>query len=416
MKKGSLVYPIVLIAWIIWIIPSNVDARHRLIEKFDTDNNNIIERSELPEVVIPPFLQTRFDEIDCDKDDGISHQELLTFFRGGRGTCQSNRSNDEFSKPYKHRLIKLFDIDESGTIELLEIPPNARIRPNFIKIDCDKSGGISNVELLRYFRSGRSACPPGIVAKRKNPKKNKNFLELSDQLNQYSARMMKPPGKGPHPVIIMSHGSGGAVPGYSGWGKQIVKWGVASIIIDHYGPRGVRRAPSQDESIDWRKEDLLSLLKVIKDRKDIEQSNVSLAGWSAGAYLVLGGIFNEDIETETGFNNTFKTAILFYPASKSVFDNFDLRPIQVPTIFLTGEHDKIWSDGDYVWKDNINEIQPENGSFYLKVYPNAIHGFESFPKFLGKKCGPLNCLEYNEEAHNSSIADLKSFIENHILN
>ncbi len=407
---------IILISWMIWIAPSYVCSQHRLIEKFDIDDNNIIERSELAEEVVPPFLWARFDDIDCDKDGGVSHQELMTFFKGGRGTCDASSRDNNASKPYKHRLIKLMDSNENGTIELLEIPSNAKIRPNFNKIDCDKSGGISNAELVRYFRSGRSACPPGIVIKRKNKKIAKKFLELSSLLNQYSARMMKPRGKGPHPVIIMSHGSGGAVPGYSRWAKLLVKWGVAPIILDHYGPRGVRRAPSQDESIEWRKEDLLSLLKVIKVRKDVEQSNVSLAGWSAGAYLVFGGIFNEDIEAETGFNNSFKTAILFYPASQSVFDNFDLQPIQVPTIFLTGEQDKIWSGGDYVWQDNIKEIRSENESFYLKVYPNAIHGFESFPRFLGKKCTPLNCLEYNEEAHQRSIADLKTFIDSYILN
>ena len=99
-----------------------------------------------------------------------------------------------------------------------------------------------------------------------------------------------------------------------------------------------------------------------------------------------------------------------------MFDNFDLQPIQIPTIFLTGEQDKIWSGGDYVWQDNIKEIRSENESFYLKVYPNAIHGFESFPKFLGKKCTPLNCLEYNGEAHQRSIVDLKTFIDSYILN
>jgi hypothetical protein len=44
-----------------------------------------------------------------------------------------------------------------------------------------------------------------------------------------------------------------------------------------------------------------------------------------------------------------------------------------------------------------------------------MHGFEGFPKHLGKKCSPLNCLEYNEEAHKLSIADLKIFIETHVI-
>ena len=177
---------IILISWMIWVAPSYVCSQHRLIEKFDIDDNNIIERSELPEEVVPPFLRARFDDIDCDKDGGVSHQELMTFFKGGRGTCDANSRDNNASKPYKHRLIKLMDSNENGTIELLEISSNAKIRPNFNKIDCDKSGGISNAELVRYFRSGRSACPPGIVIKRENNKTAKNFLELSTQLNQLS--------------------------------------------------------------------------------------------------------------------------------------------------------------------------------------------------------------------------------------
>ena len=77
-KKSS--FQIILVAWMITIVSSNVYSQHRLIEKFDTDDNNIIERSELPELVVPPFLKMRFGDIDCDKDDGISHQELMTFF------------------------------------------------------------------------------------------------------------------------------------------------------------------------------------------------------------------------------------------------------------------------------------------------------------------------------------------------
>ena len=34
---------IILIAWMIWVAPSNVCSQHRLIEKFDIDDNNIVE-------------------------------------------------------------------------------------------------------------------------------------------------------------------------------------------------------------------------------------------------------------------------------------------------------------------------------------------------------------------------------------
>jgi|TARA_B100002003_G_C13611723_1_gene314487 hypothetical protein len=57
----------------------------------------------------------------------------------------------------------------------------------------------------------------------------------------------------------------------------------------------------------------------------------------------------------------------------------------------------------------------KTSNFFLKVYLKAMHGFEGFPKHLGKKCSPLNCLEYNEEAHKLSIADLKIFIETHVI-
>ena len=394
----------------------SVNAQHKLIKKFDKNSDNIVDRNEIPLGAMPPFFANRFNDIDCNKDNGITNDELMAWFRGGRGECNINPNNIKKGSSTIHRLVDKFDKDDSGTIELTEIPSRAMIKPNFNDIDCDQSGGIASKELTDYFRRGQTACPEGSPKLTSNMDNTNQYTQISGDLDKYSARLYKPMGTGPFPVIIMSHGSGGAIKGYFRWAKKFLNWQVASIVLDHYEPRGVKRAPNSEASIAWRREDLLSILQAIRGRSDIDRKNITLAGWSAGAYLVFHGLLDKDSIKGVGFSDEFKAEILFYPASDTIISNFNLQPIQIPTIFLTGENDRIWQGGRYEWKESIKDIKSDRDNFYLKVYPNVIHGFESFPQWLGKKCTELNCLEYDEKAHKLSIADLKTFTEKYIQN
>ena len=60
--------------------------------------------------------------------------------------------------------------------------------------------------------------------------------DISKDNENYTAHLTLPEGSGPFPVVVLSHGRGGAKGSYYNWGRQMTEWGFAAIAMDHYTP------------------------------------------------------------------------------------------------------------------------------------------------------------------------------------
>ena len=238
--------------------------------------------------------------------------------------------------------------------------------------------------------------------------------DISSDKESYTAHLTLPGNSSPFPVIVLSHGRGGAKGSHYNWGQQITEWGFAAIAMDHYTPRGHgRRLPhgimDTSESFDARRDDLISILKVIKEDKRLDNARVTLAGWSRGAGFVGHGIVDLGTREEAEFEHPFKAAVLFYPQTTTFFKNFN-DGFNLPVILLTGNEDYIWVHGwEDMWKNYKNQSHP----LILKLYEGATHLFDN-PYFRKKRCrhikwGP-HCKLYDEDTHKQSIKDLKAFL------
>jgi len=312
----------------------------------------------------------------------------------------------ELSKKSKPR-----DTNGDGMLQRDECSP--RIQAIFDDIDCDKNGGLDGDEIYNFFRAKKSC-----------PKEGENLLpfgqkiDISGNQKEYSAALMLPEGTGPFPAVVISHGAGGAAKGYyEHWGKSMVKWGFAAIVLDHYRPRGYppgrgNKRASTKESFDWRRDDLISLLKMIKKDDRIDNSRVTLGGWSRGAGFVMHGIMDPDVRKEAEFDAPIKSAILYYPQSLTIFRNFEGK-IDIPTIFITGDKDYIWWTPTHGWKNKLDEYRSSEHPFILKVYKGVYHAFDN-EVFYSKRCRTLgegkHCMLYDEEAHKQSTEDIKAFL------
>ena len=305
-----------------------------------------------------------------------------------------------------HRLIGKWDKNNNSKIEIKEMPPGHKLIARFDDIDCDKSGSITSKEFGKFFRGGKIGCVK--LIKRE---------DISGDKKSYLAHLILPEGTGPHPVIVISHGRGGMTQDYYEWGNKFVKLGFASIVIDHYGPRGYEigsrtKRPETKASFKFRRGDLVSLLKVIKKDDRLDNARVTLGGWSRGAGLVMHGISDKNVLKESKFDHPIKSAILFYPQSTTIFRNFKNK-IDIPTIFITGEEDYIWKSKNHGWKTKLQAyINPER-PFILKVYKNATHGFD-LKVFRKKRCRKLSdgdhCKQYDDEIYKKSIKDIEEFL------
>ena len=115
--------------------------------------------------------------------------------------------------------------------------------------------------------------------------------DISSDKESYTTHLTLPGGSGPLPMIVLSHGRGGAKAYHYNWGKQITEWNFAAIAMDHYTFRGHGRClphgiMDTSESFDARRDDLISILKVIKEDKSLDNARVTLAGWFRGTGFV----------------------------------------------------------------------------------------------------------------------------------
>ena len=305
----------------------------------------------------------------------------------------------------QHRLVEMWDRNKNNKIEKIETPSDHFLIDRFHDIDCGNSGGITSKELGKFFRDGKIGCTETVKRE-----------DISGDKNSYLAHLILPKGTDPHPVVIISHGRGGVTQDYYDWGNKFVKLGFASVVIDHYGPRGYEsgpraKRPKTKESFNWRRGDLISVLKVIKKDDRLDNTRVTLGGWSRGAGLVMHGISDTDVIKEAKFDHPIKSAILFYPQSTTIFWNFK-RKIDIPTIFIAGEEDYIWKSKNG-WEKKLKAYINPKRPFILKIYKVATHGFD-LKAFRNKRCRKLkygdHCMHYDEETHKESIKDIEEFL------
>ena len=241
----------------------------------------------------------------------------------------------------------------------------------------------------------------------------------------YTAEFSTPEGTGPFPLVIISHGSGGVNPGMTSRSNDFKKIGFATIIMDHYGPRGWSRGerpPQGEEATEWRADDLIDVLKEVVSNEQVDKARIVLAGWSAGAALTMTGLENEDLYTETGLSHSIKAGILFYPYMYAC-NVFDFTEISFPIIHIHGSEDETY---EHCWKEKIKGMESDKHPLVSKIYDDAYHLFDA-PHMTEKKCRRVRaasdspypsyelCYKFNGEAYNTSRSDLKSFLLEHVI-
>lgn len=126
-------------------------------------------------------------------------------------------------------------------------------------------------------------------------------------------------GPGPHPAVIVLHGSGGMWSGdtiangptshFEKWGQLLAGRGFLCVIPDGFNPRGIsggysNRRPHHDSTIDdavcspnyERPKDVVAALTYLQGRADFDGRHVGLVGFSHGAQTGLNAILDVSVD------------------------------------------------------------------------------------------------------------------------
>jgi pimeloyl-ACP methyl ester carboxylesterase len=96
-----------------------------------------------------------------------------------------------------------------------------------------------------------------------------------------------PPGRGPFPAVLFTHGSGDATrDGHAMEADQLARAGIAALVYDKRGAGGSRGANWQVATFEELASDAEAGVRMLRARRDIDGRHIGLYGISQGTWLI----------------------------------------------------------------------------------------------------------------------------------
>lgn len=185
-----------------------------------------------------------------------------------------------------------------------------------------------------------------------------------------------PTGPGPHPAVVLAHGSGGIGPAIPLWVRQFTGAGIASFVIDGFTGRGLA-STAQDQSQLGRLAfvlDLYRALGVLGRHAAIDPGRIALMGFSRGGQAALYSAMArfQEMWNESGIRPAAHLA--FYPDCATRFlDETRLAPAPVRVFHgLADDYNLAATARDYV-----RRLQAAGMDATIMEYAEAHHGFDN---------------------------------------
>lgn len=197
-----------------------------------------------------------------------------------------------------------------------------------------------------------------------------------------SARLYRPAGKGPFPVVISLHGcagpsdaDGNLTPRESDWRNRWLSQGFMVVVPDSFGSRGVgsqcRTRSRVVRSSAERSDDAAATRAYLQSRSDVRPGSINLVGHSNGASTVLYATAT-DLRPGDG-NPDFVRAIAFYPGCAQPLRRGVIS--RVPLLILIGAADN-WTPAAPCAR-LVEQMRAAGATVEFVQYANAYHGFDA---------------------------------------
>lgn len=187
-----------------------------------------------------------------------------------------------------------------------------------------------------------------------------------------------PPGAGPGrrvPLMIISHGSGGILPGREGaWAERLRGWGVATFVVDSFGPRGIRSTGEDQSQLSTSASvaDAFAALAVAATHPAIDPDRIGVMGFSKGGQVALYTLLEP---FRAGMNlgqRRFALHVALYASCSLPYRSE--RTTGAPVVMLLGGAD------DYTPAAHCTRyadwFRQKGSDVAVQVFPGAHHGFD----------------------------------------
>jgi len=246
----------------------------------------------------------------------------------------------------------------------------------------------------------------------------------------------------PVPLVVIAHGCGGVSGAALGWARDLEAFGIASLVLDSFEGRSIRRVCSGSEGVNQASllVDLFRAVEALESHDYIDGSNVAVMGLSMGGRTALWSAQERFQDQYDG--RPLAAYVAFYPLGCYIQLENETEVNGGPIRIFHGEEDN-WLPISQC-ETYVDRMATGGVDIDLYAYPNAHHGFddrgltEAFPvigALSPRKCvvvekngvltetsagGPVtaanSCVErgatiaYNAEAREQAAADLVAFL------
>jgi dienelactone hydrolase len=176
-----------------------------------------------------------------------------------------------------------------------------------------------------------------------------------------------PAAAAPVPAVLLMHGCSGPGRNLPQWRGILHELGYAVLSLDSFGGRGVKEICSDFSRVSEqeRQGDAFAALEWLVARPEVAGDRIAVVGFSHG-----GGIALDVAVLPPPALPGFRAAIAFYPACRP--PRRKSAEYRIPLLILIGEAD------DWTPVGPCRDLArlSRGGPIDLRVYPEALHGFD----------------------------------------
>lgn len=175
------------------------------------------------------------------------------------------------------------------------------------------------------------------------------------------------------PAMVIMHSSGGINNSIGEWSETFLKMGIATFVVDSFGPRGISTTTEDQTQITSGTSvvDALMALKTVAAQPKVDPKRIGVIGFSRGALAAATSSFESVRAAVLGADNPLKFAlhVPFYGGCTQVG-----TPTKSPILLFAAAHDDFVSIGSC--NDAVSKMKEKGANIEYVVYSHVFHGFD----------------------------------------
>ena len=210
-----------------------------------------------------------------------------------------------------------------------------------------------------------------------------------------SGTLTLPPGGGPFPAIVLTHGCSGVSATATGWATTLTRAGIAAFVVDSFGDRYIREVCTGREHVNIASilTDVYRALELLGTHPRIDPSRIGIMGLSFGGRTAVWASQTRFQERYGSGRPRFAAYLAFYPASCYITLADEAKVSGGPIRIFIGTEDD-WTPVAQC-RPYVERLRRMGTDVTLFEYPGAYHAFDSTTapasSYWAEAITPRNC-------------------------